>query len=153
MCSALLCVVLYCVLLYGVECSMVSSVQCSTVCSALLCIALWCRVLYGVECSMVSSVPVLYSLVVPFQDDWFATKLYAVRARCLFVELTFFFLFSPAGLRSSAARCKDHRLATDVYVLRARCLFLQGCSRKPHFGVSPYLTYKETHTGLYHKYD
>ena len=41
-----------------------------------------------------------------------------------------------AGLRASAARCKDHRLATDVYVLRARCEFLQGCSRKPSFGVS-----------------
>ena len=40
------------------------------------------------------------------------------------------------GLRASAARCKLHRLPTDVYVLRARCEFLQGCSRKPSFGVS-----------------
>jgi hypothetical protein len=41
-----------------------------------------------------------------------------------------------AGVRASAARCKYHRLSTDVYVLRARCDFVQGCSRKPSFGVS-----------------
>ena len=41
-----------------------------------------------------------------------------------------------AGVRSSAARCKEHRLATDVYVLRPRCEFVQGCSRRPCFGLA-----------------